>query len=53
MAGKFIFQRPFSCVAFRDTEVHKEEIIEQFGSSAVINQQNWIILSRQSRRNKV
>lgn len=53
MAGKFNFQWPFSCVSFTEIEVHKGETIEQFGSSAAINQQNWMIFTRESRRHKV
>lgn len=45
MAGKFSFQWPSSCVAFTDIEVHKE-VTEQFGNSAAMNQQNWMILTR-------
>lgn len=40
IAGKFNFQWPFSCAAFADIEVHKEEIIEQFGNSGATAQQN-------------
>lgn len=53
VAGKFNFQWPFSCVAFTDIEVHKEEIIEQFRNSAAIDQQNWMIFTKEIRRNAV
>lgn len=53
IAGKFNFQWPFSCVAFTAIEVYKEEIIEQFGNSAAIDQQNWMIFTKEMRRNAV
>lgn len=51
IAGKFNSHCPFTCVAFTDIEDHKEEIIEQFGNLATIDQQNWNIFIKETRRN--